>query len=65
MIQLRFVGEYDGDRIIKKLQYREVPTQIGWLPNEDRPVIQPSNKIDLRPEKNWTEWKDVEYVGIE
>jgi hypothetical protein len=51
MIQLRFVGEYEGDRIIKKLQYREM---LGSLSEEGFFV----------PNGLWSEWKYVEYVGI-
>lgn len=60
MFQLRqFVGNDDAP---PRLQFRYIPSNINWLPSDDRPVFSPQEPLSINMEKNWTEWQDVPVV---
>jgi hypothetical protein len=60
VIELRFLKKKDGSKI---LQYREWPTAVHWSKTDDEPYFGPaSRQIDLRVDKNFTEWKDIPMV---
>lgn len=59
MIEIRKLIRENGEEVF---QFRMIPLQIGWIKNEDKPVIQPQEPISFNMSKNWTPWEDIETV---